>query len=123
MYQKTIIVGNAGRDPEMRFTPSGIPVTEFSVAVNIGYGDNKKTQWWSVTAWNKRAETCNEYVKKGMRVLVEGRAEMQEWEKDGQHKSKLVLIADDVRFLSSRGEYQPQEVDAGDFNPEDDPPF
>ena len=122
MYQLTIIVGNVGRDPEMRYTPSGVPVAEFSVAVNIGYGDKKKTQWWSVTAWNKQAETCNQYVKKGMKVLVQGRAEMQEWESEGQHKSKLSLTADSVRFLSSRGEQQAQP-DAGDMLPEDDVPF
>jgi len=115
MYQKTIVVGNVGRDGEMRFTPSGVPVTEFSVAVNIGYGDKKKTQWWSITAWNKLAETCGQYVKKGMRVLVDGHAEMQEWESEGQHKSKLVLVADNVRFLSSRGETnEPQDIPVDD---------
>lgn len=116
-YQITIIEGNVGRDGEMRFTPSGVPVTEFSVAVNIGWGDKKKTQWWSVTAWNKLAEVCQQYVKKGMRVLVQGRAEMQEWESDGQHKSKLAIVADRVEFLSSRGE---NASDAGDMLPPDD---
>ena len=101
MYQKTVVLGHVGRDAEMRYTQTGKAVAEFSVAVNIGYGDNKKTQWWSVTAWEKLAETCNQYVKTGMLVLVEGHAEMQEWEdKEGQHKSKLIIVARDVRFLS-----------------------
>jgi len=121
MYQHTAVVGNVGRDAEMRFTPSGKAVTEFSVAENYGYGDNKKVQWWSVNAWNKLAEVCNEHVKKGMRVLVAGHAELQEWETDGQHRCKMVLVADKVVFLSSRGEAQ---SDAGDMlPPEDDIPF
>ena len=106
MYQSCTIVGNVGRDAEMRYTPSGAGVTEFSVAVNVGWGDKKTTQWWSVNAWGKQAETCNQYVKKGNTVLVQGRVEMQEWEKDGQHKSKLVIVADNVRFLSSKRQEQ-----------------
>ena len=64
MYSKTVIVGRAGRDAAQRFTPSGKPVTQFSLAVNIGYGENKKTQWFDVTCWDKLAEVTSQYVKK-----------------------------------------------------------
>ena len=102
MYQTSVVVGNVGRDAEMRFTPSGKSITEFSLAENFGWGDNKKVQWWSVNAWGRLAEICNEHVKKGMKVLVQGHAELQEWESDGKHRCKLVIVANDVKFLSSR---------------------
>ena len=78
MYHTLIIVGNVGKDPEMRFTPSGQAVTSFSVATNrqytTGNGEQvKETVWFRVTTWGKQAEICNQYVKKGMKVLVEGR--------------------------------------------------
>ncbi len=78
MYQTIIIAGNVGRDPEMRYTPSGQAVTSFSVATNRQYTNNnaetvKETIWFRVSAWGKQAETCNQYLKKGSKVLVEGR--------------------------------------------------
>ena len=78
MYHTLILVGNVGRDPEMRYTPSGQAVTSFSVATSHKYTANsgeqvKETVWFRVTTWGKQAETCNQYVKKGSKVLVEGR--------------------------------------------------
>ena len=78
MYHTIIIVGNVGKDPEMRYTPSGQAVTSFSIATNrqytTGNGEQvKETVWFRVTTWGKQAEVCNQYVKKGMKVLVEGR--------------------------------------------------
>ncbi len=78
MFQKIEIIGNLGRDPEMRYTQSGQPVTSFSVACNRKYtgGDGQKveeTYWFRVSAWGKQAEVCNQYLKKGSRVRVEGR--------------------------------------------------
>ena len=75
-----IIVGNLGRDPEMRYTPSGKPVTDFSVAVNRQYNGAdgqpvKDVVWFKVSTWNRQAEICNEYLRKGAKVLVEGRLE------------------------------------------------
>jgi len=77
MYHTIIIVGNLGRDPEVRYTPSGQPVTSFSVATNRQYTNNagetiKETLWFRVSAWGKTAEVCNQYLKKGSKVLVEG---------------------------------------------------
>lgn len=116
-YQKIIIAGNLGRDPEMRYTPSGQAVTSFSVAVNESYtnanGEKiKKTIWFRVTAWGKQAEICNQYLKKGQQVLVDGRMSADPntggpkiWSKqDGTSGSSFEVTASTVRFLSSRGE-------------------
>lgn len=77
MYQKVIIVGNLGGDPEMRYTPSGTPVTNFSVATNRQWTDQQgqtqqQTTWFRITCWNRLAETTNQYLSKGRQVLVEG---------------------------------------------------
>ena len=78
MYHTIIVVGNVGKDPEMRYTPSGQAVTSFSVATNRQYTGNngeqvKETIWFRISTWGKTAEVCNQYVKRGSKVLVEGR--------------------------------------------------
>lgn len=108
MYQHTVIVGNLGRDPEMRYTPSGIPVTTFSVAVSRKWkgqdGEmHEKTTWFRVTAWRKLAELCNQYLSKGRQVLVEGDVEASAWMgQDGEPRATLELTAQTVRFLGTR---------------------
>lgn len=106
MHAKTIIIGRLGRDPEMRYTPDGTPVTNFSVATDkVWYdGDGKKherTTWYRVTAWRRLAETCNQYLRKGRQVMVDG--EMQEPKpyegRDGSWRASLDLRADTVKFL------------------------
>jgi single-strand DNA-binding protein len=72
-YHKTILTGFIGGKIDLRYTPEAKAVAQFSVAVNDGWGDNKKTIWYRVTAWEKTAENCNQYLGKGSRVLVEGR--------------------------------------------------
>jgi single-strand DNA-binding protein len=69
MYHTIIIVGNLGRDPEMRYTPSGQAVTSFNVAVSDGFGERKKTIWFRVSAWDKQAENVNNFLRKGSKVL------------------------------------------------------
>lgn len=126
-YQTVIIAGNVGRDPEMRYTPSGQAVTSFSVAINEAYTSNsgekvKKTVWFRVSAWGKQAETCNQYVKKGQMVLVEGRLTGDQatggprvWTgQDGQPRASFEISASTVRFLSSR-----QDGDGGMGGPAD----
>lgn len=113
MYHTLIIVGNVGKDPEMRYTPSGQAVTSFSVATNrqytTGNGEQvKETIWFRVSTWGKTAETCNQYVKKGMKVLVEGRLTPDKttggpriWTKqDGSAGASFEVTANTVRFLS-----------------------
>ena len=78
MYQKVTIIGNLGRDPEMRYTPSGQAVTSFNVATNRTYTGSdgqkvKETTWFRVSAWGKQAEICNNYLHKGSKVFIEGR--------------------------------------------------
>ncbi len=108
MYQQVVIVGNLGSDPEMRFTPSGIPVTSFSVAVNRRWTDSngeqrEKTTWFRVTAWRKLAELCNQYLSKGRLVLVEGEVEASAWtDSQGNPRATLELTARNVRFLGGR---------------------
>jgi len=141
MYQSLTIVGNVGKDPEMRYTPSGAAVTSFSVATSRQYSNNagetvKETVWFRITAWGKQAEVCNQYVKKGMKVLVEGRLTADAnggprvWKaQDGTPRASFEVNANTVRFLSSRGEGDSSS--GGDMGgggsfvgaPEDDIPF
>jgi single-strand DNA-binding protein len=104
-------MGNVGRDPEMRYTPAGKAVTEFSVAVSRGYGENKKTVWYNVTAWEKLAETCNTYVKKGMTVLCEGHVGFDVWndKASNEAKGKLTFTAHTVKFLGEAKKAEPQD--------------
>src|SRR5512137_552142 len=115
MYQTIILAGNLGRDPEMRYTPSGQAVTSFSVATNRQYTNNngetiKETIWFRISAWGKMAETCNQYLKKGSKVLVEGRLTADAstggprvWTgQDGSPRASFEVNAQTVRFLSSR---------------------
>ncbi len=117
MFQTIILAGNLGRDPEMRYTPSGQPVTSFSVATNRQYTNNngetvKETIWFRVSVWGKRAETCNQYLKKGSKVLVEGRLTADAatggpriWNaQDGTARASFEVNAQNVTFLSSRAE-------------------
>jgi len=107
MYQKLIIIGNLGSNPEMRFTPNGDPVTTFSVATSRKYGEKDETTWFRVSVWGKQAESCNTYLSKGSKVLVEGRlkAEPNVYQrKDGTWASSYELTAESVRFLTPKGE-------------------
>ena len=105
---KVMVIGNVGRDPEMRFTPEGTPVTSFSVATNEGYTDSdgvrhEKTEWFNIVCWKKLAETCNQYVYIGMPVYVEGRQQTRSWEaEDGTKKYRTELVANRVEFLGRK---------------------
>ena len=142
MYQLTIVAGNVGKDPEMRYMPDGKAVTSFSVATNRQYtGSNgeqvKETIWFRITTWGKTAEVCNQYVKKGSKVLVEGRLVADKntggpkiWTRqDGTAGASFEISAATVRFLSSRNENESGPVSGGggmemaELPPEDDIPF
>jgi single-strand DNA-binding protein len=104
-FNKVIVVGNLGRDPEMRFTPQGTPVCTFSVATNERRKDKAGemqdvTTWFRVTVWGKQAETVSKYLTKGRSVYAEGRLHVEEWtDKDGKQRYTLELNASDVRFI------------------------
>lgn len=138
MYHTVIIVGNLGRDPEMRYSPSGQAVTSFSVAANRQYtgGDGqpvKETIWFRVSVWGKQAEACSQYLKKGSKVLVEGRLTPDQstggpriWTRqDGTPATSFEVTAQTVRFLTSRGEEGalPGEEQTASSDSEDNIPF
>jgi single-strand DNA-binding protein len=114
MYQTLILVGNLGKEPEMRFTPNGQPVTTLSIATNRRHANNggqpvKETTWFRVTVWGKQAETCNQFLHKGSKVLIEGRLTPDPetggprvWESNGKHGASYEVTASTVRFLSGR---------------------
>lgn len=126
---KIIIIGNLGRDPEMRFTPSGQAVTKFSVASTRSYkagnGEQvKETAWFSIEAWGKLAEICNEYLKKGSKVYVEGRIKPDKQtgsphvyeKKDGTAGASFEVSAIEIQFLDSKGDKKTEQAgpDIGD---------
>lgn len=131
MFQQCIIIGNLGRDPEMRFLGDGTPVTSFSVAVNrkwTGRDGNpgEKTWWFRVTCWGRLAETTNQYLRKGDPVMVIGEVDASAYipREGGEPRASLELTARDVRFLP-RGGSDMQDVGTGMDYPteEEDIPF
>ena len=134
-YQKLIIIGRLGKDPEMRFTPAGQPVTSFSVATDRQYADQsgkqvKETIWFRVQAWGKLAETCKNFLQKGKLVMVEGRLSVDAstgapkiWtDQSGNPRTNLEIVAGTVKFLSG-GQQQEQtqqeqmQIDTGEDIP------
>lgn len=118
MYQKIEIIGNLGRDPEMRFTPTGQAVTNFTVATTETYKDNKKTVWFRVTVWGNQAEACNQYLVKGSKVFVEGRlitdddGNIKVFEKkDRDWAANFEINARQVVFLSPKSDQGDQDSD------------
>ena len=101
MFQQTTIVGNLGNAPDMRYTPQGIPVTSFSVAVNEKYGDSETVTWFRVSCWRQLAEITGQYLTKGRQVLITGRIQARAYTgRDGQPAVSLDLTADTVKFLA-----------------------
>ena len=128
MFQTIILIGNLGKEPEMRYTNTGQPVTTLSVATNRRYnGANgqpvNETTWFRVSVWGKQAESCNQYLHKGSRVVVEGRLTPDPetggphiWENNGKIGASFEVNASTVRFLSNREDHEEGEVSvpAGD---------
>lgn len=111
-YQKLQIIGHVGRDPELKYTQSGQPVTDFSVATNRSWTGNdgqrrEETTWFRVTVWGKQAETCNQYVSKGKLVMCEGRLapQINIWtDREGMARASYEMTAESVRFLGGRAD-------------------
>ena len=127
---RILIIGNVGSDPEMRFTPNGNPVTSFRVATNRVYttaeGERKQeTEWFTVVAWNRLAEQCNQFLTKGRLVYAEGRLHTRSWEgQDGQRRLQVEIIANRVIFLDRQAaaplsEEKAEVTDVGELEPED----
>jgi single-strand DNA-binding protein len=115
VFQQCIIIGNLGRDPEMRFTADGTPVTSFSVAVNRRWtsadgSQGEKTWWFRVTCWRRLAETTNQYLRKGNPVMVIGEVEASAYTgQDGEARATLELTAREVKFLPRGGTPGPDQ--------------
>ena len=138
MLNKGILMGRLTRDPEMRHTNSGTPVTTFSIAIDNGYGDNKRTDFVNCLAWNKTAEFVTKYFAKGKMIIVIGRIATRSWEtQDGKRAYATEVIANEVNFGESKTSPQlntpqtaaqpPMQDDDDDFTPldeeDDDLPF
>jgi single-strand DNA-binding protein len=112
MYNKIILIGNLTKDPELRYTPQGTPVTSFRIAVNYRYKQSddmkQETMFIDNVVFGKQAESCSKYLSKGSPVLVEGRLQERRWESNGQQRSKFEVVAQSVRFLSRRGSQSPE---------------
>jgi len=109
MLNKVMIIGRLGADPEMKYTANGNAVTTFNVATSRTYTNQgervEETEWFSIVAWNRLAETCAQYLAKGRQVYVEGRMQTRSWDaQDGQKRYRTELIANEVKFLGSRGD-------------------
>jgi single-strand DNA-binding protein len=117
MYQRLVLVGNLGRDPEMRYSPNGTAVTTFSIATSRKWTDasgqlKEETAWWRISVFGKQAETCNQYLAKGSRVLVEGELAVDEktggprvyQRKDGTYGASFEVRGNLVRFMTPKSQ-------------------
>src|SRR4051812_14224844 len=106
---KVIIIGNLGKDPELRYTPQGQAVVNFPVATSENWTDKsgqkqERTEWHKVVVWGKLGELCSKYLSKGRKAFVEGRLQTRAWDdKDGQKRYTTEIVANNVQFLDSAG--------------------
>ena len=128
---KVMIIGHLGKDPEMRYTPSGRAVTTFNVAVsrswNSSSGERRsETEWFKIVAWGNLAEICKKYLNKGQQVYIEGRLQTRSWEdKEGQQRTSVEVVANEMTMLGDRRDKSqddsaifdetPPEVDEDEF--------
>lgn len=132
-FNKVILVGNLGRDPELRYTAQGTPVCSFSIATNERRKDRNgevqdHTTWFRITLWQKRAETASQYLTKGMPVYIEGRLRVEEYlDRDGKPRHSLEVEATEMQFIGSRKQeedYVPTQTASHDADlTDDDIPF
>ena len=138
---KAILIGNLGRDPEVRYTPSGLAVANFNIATSERWKDrdtgemNERTEWHRIVAFGKLGEICGEYLSKGKQVYIEGRIQTREWEdRDGNRRYTTEIVASDMKMLGARDSRDTAkpfvEPPAPDFSgpsdaepPDDDIPF
>ncbi|HLW03155.1 MAG TPA: single-stranded DNA-binding protein [Ktedonobacterales bacterium] len=135
MVNRIFLIGNLGRDPEMSYTPSGKAVTKFTLAVNRIQRSKesgeaqKETDWFSIVAWDRLAETCNTYLHRGSKVFIEGRIQSRKYtDKNGVERTAWEVIASDMQMLDPKegasvraGASEGSYGDPGDSSPEDIP--
>ena len=140
-FNRVLLIGNLTKDPELRYTPAGTAVANLRLAVNSSFRDQagqrkEETCFVTIVVWNKQAEACNQYLKKGRSIFVEGRLIYRSWEQEGKTRSTLEIRADRVQFLGGpRGDSAPDAAPAmeevaveereaaGAGGGEDEPPF
>ncbi len=115
MVNRVILVGHLGGDPEMRYTSSGTPVTNFSLATNERWNNQdgerqERTEWHKIVTWSKLAEISNQYLTKGQLVFIEGRIQTREWDdRDGNKRRTTEIVASDMRMMSPRSSDGPRQ--------------
>ena len=113
-FNRVILMGNLTRDPELRYNPNGTPVANLSIALNRKYkqGEEWKEEvsYFDIVVFGKQAENCGQYLNKGQSVLVDGRLQQRRWESEGQKRSKVEVVAENITFMPKR---QPGQDDAG----------
>ena len=123
---KVLLIGNLGRDPEIRHTPSGTPVANFTLATSDSFTDRSgnrqdRTEWHRIVVWNKLAEICSQYLRKGSQVFLEGRLQTRQWEdQQGQRRSTTEVVANNMVMLGGRGDggagrYQEAGSQSGEY--------
>ncbi len=132
---KVMIIGHLGKDPEMRYTPSGRPVTTFTVAVSRSWNSadgerHNETEWFNIVAWGNLAEICKQYLAKGQQVYIEGRLQTRRWDdKEGQKHTSVEIVASEMMMLGDRrdanhgSEEQSAPVEGEPAASEDEFPF
>jgi len=135
MVNKAILIGRLGKDPEVRYTPDGTMVTNFTLATDESYKDKngervQKTEWHRIVTYRKLAEICGNYLVKGKLVYIEGKIQTRSWEdKEGMKRQTTEIVANDMKMLDSKGQgradgLSPNAVNSGSGNgPEEDVPF
>jgi single-strand DNA-binding protein len=120
---KAIVLGRLGRDPELRYTPSGTAVANFSMATSDNWTDKdgvrqERTEWHRIVAWDRRAEICGEYLKKGGQVYIEGKLQTRQWEdRDGNKRQTTEIVAQFIQLLGS-----PQNTNNRETSNREEPP-
>lgn len=108
MINKVILVGNLGRDPEIRYTPSGTAVANFTIATTEKWKDKQsgemqeRTEWHRIVAWSRLGEICGEYLSKGRQVYIEGKLQTRQWEKDGVTRYTTEVVASEMKMLGPK---------------------
>lgn len=118
---KVMLMGNLTRDPEVRYTPKGSAVGDLSIAINRVYrtddGQSREEVCYvDIVVWGRQAETCKEYLTKGRPIFVEGRLQLDQWESNGEKKSKLRVVAERIQFLGGGGQGGGQSGSGGSYN-------
>lgn len=126
---KVMIIGNLGRDPEMRYTPSGRPVTTFSVATSRSWSTSEgekrvETEWFNVVAWSSLAEICKQHLSKGQQVYIEGRLQIRHWDDaEGNKHTSVEIVANEMIVLGERRDATESNTSEADSVEEDEFPF